>query len=49
MKVSMLTHSALKQLYETFTDSEFRRLKKAKGGRTWREWLLRMAEEGTSS
>lgn len=36
----------MKQISVVFTDEEFERLKKAKGGRTWRQFILSLAEKG---
>ena len=35
----------MKKINETFTDEEFERLKKAKGKKTWHDFILNLAEE----
>lgn len=34
----------MKQINVTFTDKEFKRLKKAKGSKTWHSFILELAE-----
>ena len=35
----------VKHLRETFSDEEFARLKKAKGPRTWHDFIMTLAEK----
>jgi hypothetical protein len=35
----------MKRIYEVFEDKEFAKLQKAKGNRTWREFILTLPDQ----